>query len=148
MLFRSGYSILGPLSEALGFTIPKICGSVASHLEGDGVTVYLDAFGEDFVTTVIEVRHTGTLHRAGVSAVFTQSHNLHTVRKHFDDLVEVNIGLVITPAGIKYIINFDGVGLGYSGEVVLGGNNGGVAVLFSMAVDTASLAGHFINQEG
>ena len=142
------YRLLGPLSEALGFTIPKICGSVASHLEGDSVTVYLDAFGEDFVTTVIEVRHTGTLHRAGVSAVFTQSHNLHTVRKHFDDLVEVNIGLVVAPAGIKDIIDLDGVGFRYSGKIILGGDDSGVAVLFSLAVDTASLAGHFINQEG
>ena len=129
-------------------TSPRICGCVACDLEADVVTIYLDAFGEDFITTVIEVRHTVTLHSASVSAVFTQLNYLNTVRKHFDDLVEVNVGLVITPAGIKDIIDFDGVGLGNHGQVVLGGDNRSKAVLFSLTIDVTSLAGDFVDQEG
>ena len=129
-------------------TSPRICGCVACNLEADVVIVNLDAFGEDFITTVIEVRHTVTLHRASVSTVFTQLNYLNTVRKHFNDLVEVNVGLVITPAGIKDIIHFDGVQLGYNGQVLLGGDNRSKAVLFSLTVDVTSLAGDFIDQEG
>jgi hypothetical protein len=129
-------------------TFPRICGCVACNLEADVVIVYLDAFGEDFLTTVIEVRHTVTLHSTSVSTVFTQLNYLNTVRKHFNDLVEVNVGLVVTPAGIKDIIDFDGVGLGNHGEVVFGGDNRSKAVFFSLAVDVAGLAGDFIDQEG
>ena len=129
-------------------TSPRICGCVACNLEADVVIVNLDAFGEDFITAVIEVRHTVTLHSTSVSAVFTQLNYLDTVRKHFDDLVEVNVGLVVAPAGIKDIIDFDGVSLGYNSQVVLGGNNRSKAVLFSLTVDVTSFAGDFIDQEG
>jgi len=129
-------------------TSPRICGCVACNLEADVVIVNLDAFGEDFITAVIEVRHTVTLHSTSVSAVFTQLNYLDTVRKHINDLVEVNVGLVITPAGIKDIIDFDGVSLGYNSQVVLGGNNRSKAVLFSLTVDVTSFAGDFIDQEG
>jgi len=129
-------------------TSPRICGCVACNLEADVVIVNLDAFGEDFITAVIEVRHTVTLHSTSVSAVFTQLNYLDTVRKHINDLVEVNVGLVVTPAGIKDIIDFDGVSLGYNGQVVLGGNNRSKAVLFSLTVDVTSFAGDFIDQEG
>ena len=97
---------------------------------------------------MIEVRHTVTLHSTSVSAVFTQLNYLNTVRKHFDDLVEVNVGLVVAPAGIKDIIDFDGVGLGNHGKVVFGGDNRSKAVFFSLTVDVAGLAGDFIDQEG
>ena len=129
-------------------TSPRICGCVACNLEADVVIVNLDAFGEDFITAVIEVRHTVTLHRASVSAVFTNLDYFDTVRKHINDLVEVNVGLVITPAGIKDIIHFDGVSLGYNGQVLLGGDNRSKAVLFSLTVDVTSFAGDFIDQEG
>ena len=129
-------------------TSPRICGCVACNLEADVVIVNLDAFGEDFITAVIEVRHTVTLHSTSVSAVFTQLNYLDTVRKHINDLVEVNVGLVITPAGIKDIIHFDGVSLGYNGQVLLGGDNRSKAVLFSLTVDVTSFAGDFIDQEG
>lgn len=129
-------------------TSPRICGCVACNLEADVVIVNLDAFGEDFITAVIEVRHTVTLHSTSVSAVFTQLNYLDTVRKHFDDLVEVNVGLVVAPAGIKDIIDFDGVGLGNHGQVVFGGDNRSKAVLFSLTVDVTSFAGDFIDQEG
>ena len=129
-------------------TSPRICGCVACNLEADLVIVYLDAFGEDFITAVIEVRHTVTLHSTSVSAVFTQLNYLDTVRKHFNDLVEVNVGLVVAPAGIKDIIDFDGVQLRYNGQVLLGGDNRSKSVLFSLTVDVTSLAGDFIDQEG
>ncbi len=129
-------------------TFPRICGCVACDLEADVVIVYLDAFGEDFLTAVIEVRHTVTLHRTSVSAVFTNLDYFDTVRKHINDLVEVDVGLVISPAGIKDIIHFDGVRLGYHGEVIFGGDNRSKAVLFSLAVDVTSLAGDLIDQEG
>ena len=87
-------------------TFPRICGCVACNLEADVVTIYLDAFGEDFVTAVIEVRHTVTLHSTSVSAGFTQLNYLDTVRKHFDDLVEVNVGLVVTPTVLLYYIGW------------------------------------------
>ena len=140
--------LLGPLSEAHGFTFPRICVCVASYLEADVVTVYLDALGEDFITAVIEVRRAGSLHRTSVSAVFTELNDLNGIGLYVDDLIEVNIGLVITPAGIKDIIDLDGVGLRYSGKIILGGYDSGVAVLFSLAIDMTSLAGDFINQEG
>jgi len=129
-------------------TSPRICGCVACDLEADVVIIHLDAFGEDFITAVIEIRHTVTLHRTSVSAVFTNLDYFDTVRKHINDLVEVNVGLVITPAGIKDIIHFDGVGLGYNGQVLLGGDNRSKAVLFSLTVDVTSFAGDFIDQEG
>ncbi len=83
-------------------TSPRICGCVACNLEADVVIIHLDAFGEDFITAVIEVRHTVTLHRASVSAVFTNLDYFDTVRKHINDLVEVNVGLVLSsPAAAK-----------------------------------------------
>ena len=142
------YMVLGPFGEAHGFTFPRICVCVASHLEADVVTVYLDAFGEDFITAVIEVRCTGSLHRTSVSAVFTELNDLNGIGLYVNDLIEVNIGLVITPAGIKDIIEFDGVGLGYSGKILLGGNNGGVSVLFSLTIDMTSLAVDLVDGEG
>jgi len=140
--------VLGPFGEAHGFTFPRICGCVASYLEADVVTVYLDAFGEDFITAVIDVRCTGSLHRAGVIAVFTELNDLDGIGLNINYLVEVNIGLVITPAGIKDIIEFDGVGLGYCGEIILGSDDSGVPILFSLAIDITVLARDLINQEG
>ena len=116
-------------------TSPRICGCVACNLEADVVIVNLDAFGEDFITAVIEVRHTVTLHSTSVSAVFTQLNYLDTVRKHFDDLVEVNVGLVVAPAGIKDIIDFDGAPLGNFLKVIFGGDDHIEAVGIVMAVD-------------
>ena len=139
---------LGPFGEAHRFTLPRICVCVASYLEADVVTIYLDALGEDFITAVIEVRRAGSLHRTSVSAVFTELNYLNGIGLYVDDLVEVNIGLVITPAGIKDIIDLDGVGLRYSGKIILGGDDSGVTILFSLTIDMASLAGDFINQEG
>ena len=80
--------------------------------------------------------------------MFTDGDNFDTGLEHFDDHIEVDIGLVITPAGIKDIIDFDGVGLGYNGQVLLGGDNRSKAVLFSLTVGVAGLAGDFIDQEG
>ena len=61
--------------------------------------------------------------------------------------VEVNVGLVISPAGIKDIVYFDGVGLGNLLKVIFDSDDSGKAVLFTMAVDmTAAL--YFIDGEG
>jgi len=129
-------------------TVPRICGSITGDFEAGFVVIVVEAFGDDLVTFGVEVRNTVTLHRTSVSAVFTNLDYFDTVRKHINDLVEVNVGLVITPAGIKDIIHFDGVGLGYNGQVLLGGDNRSKAVLFSLTVDVTSFAGDFIDQEG
>ena len=129
-------------------TVPRISGSVTGDLEAGFVVIVVEALGDDLVTFSTEVRNTVTLHRSGVSAVFTNGNNLDTGFGDINYHIEVNVGLVITPAGIKDIIHFDGVGLGYNGQVVLGGDNRSKAVLFSLTVDVTSFAGDFIDQEG
>ena len=140
--------VLGPLSEVHGLTVPRICGSITGDFEAGFVVIVVEAFGDDLVTFGVEVRNTVTLHRTGVSAVFTDGDDFDTGLGDFYDHIEVNIGLVVTPAGIKDIIHFDGVRLGYNGQVVLGGDNRSKAVLFSLTVDVTSFAGDFIDQEG
>ena len=61
--------------------------------------------------------------------------------------VEVYVGLIITPAGIKYIIYFDGVGLHYLCQIIFGGDDSGVAVLCRLTVDV-SLAVNLLDGEG
>jgi hypothetical protein len=121
--------------------------SVACHLEAGFVINNIDAFGEDFVTTVIEVRHTSTLHSTSVSAVFTNGYNLDTGFEYFYNHIEVNVGLVITPTGIKDIINFDGVGLYNLLKIVLDGYNGEEAVVLTVAVDV-TFAVDLVDGEG
>lgn len=124
-----------------------ICGCVASNLEAGFVVKHINAFGHDLSTFGVEVRNTSTLHRTSVSTVFTNGDNLDTGFEHFHDHIEVNVGLVITPAGIKDIINFDGVGLGNLLKVIFGGDNHVEAVVFVVAVDV-TLAVDLVDGEG
>ena len=127
--------ILGPLSEAHRLVIVGICGCVASDLEAGFVVKDIDALSHDFGSFVIDVGNTGSLHRASVSTVFTDGDNFDTGLEHFDDHIEVDIGLVITPAGIKDIIDFDGVGLRHLLKVIFGGYDNIEAVVLVVAVD-------------
>jgi len=61
--------------------------------------------------------------------------------------IEVNIGLVVAPAGIKDIIDFDGVQLGNFLEIIFGGYNNVIAVGIVMAVDV-TVALDLIDGEG
>lgn len=87
------------------------------------------------------------MHRAGVSAVLADGDDFDTGLEHFDDHIEVDIGLIVTPTGIKDIINFDGVGLGNLLKVIFGGDNSVEAVVRTMAVDI-TLTVNLINGEG
>ncbi len=127
--------------------VPRICGSVTGDLEGGFVVIVVEALGDDFVTFSTEVRNTVTLHRTGVSAVFTNGNNLDTGFGDINYHIEVNIGLVVAPAGIKDIIDFDGVGLGNFLKVVFGGDDHIEAVVFVAAVDI-TLTVDFVDGEG
>jgi len=128
-------------------TVPRICGSVTGDLEAGFVVIVVEALGDDFVTFSTEVRNAVTLHRTGVSAVFTNCNNLDTGFGDFYDHIEVNVGLVVTPAGIKDIIDFDGVQLGNLFQVVFGGDDHIEAVVFVAAVDI-TFAVDFVDGEG
>jgi hypothetical protein len=128
-------------------TVPRICGSVTGDLEAGFVVIVVEALGDDLVTFSTEVRNTVTLHRSGVSAVFTNGDDFDTGLGDFYDHIEVNVGLVITPAGIKDIIDFDGVGLGNFLEVIFGGDDDIEAVVFVAAVDI-TLTVDFVDGEG
>ena len=128
-------------------TVPRICGSVTGDLEAGFVVIVVEALGDDFVTFSTEVRNTVTLHRSGVSAVFTNGNNLDTGFGDFNDHIEVNIGLVVAPAGIKDIIDFDGVRLGNFLKVIFGGDDHIEAVVFVAAVDI-TLTVDFVDGEG
>ena len=128
-------------------SVPRICGSVTGDLEAGFVVIVVEAFGDDFVTFVVEVRNTVTLHRTGVSAVFTNRDDFDTGFGDFYDHIEVNVGLVVAPAGIKDIIDFDGVGLGNFLQVVFGGDDDIEAVVFVAAVDI-TFAVDFVDGEG
>jgi hypothetical protein len=128
-------------------SVPRICGSVTGDLEGGFVVIVVEAFGDDFVTFIVEVRNTVTLHRTGVSTIFTDRDNLDTGFGNFYDHIEVNVGLIVTPAGIKDIIDFDGVGLGNLLKVVLGGDDDVEAVVFVATVDV-TLTVDFVDGEG
>ena len=127
--------------------VPRISGSVTGDLEAGFVVIVVEAFGDDFVTFVVEVRNAVTLHRASVSAVFTNGNNLDTGFGDIDYHIEVNVGLVVAPAGIKDIIDFDGVQLGNLFQVVLGGDDDVEAVVFVAAVDI-TFAVDFVDGEG
>lgn len=129
--------ILGPLSEGHGSIVIGICGCVTSDLEAGFVINHIDAFGHDFGSFVIDIGNTGSLHWSSVSTIFTDGDDFDTGFKHFNDHVEVNVGLVITPAGIKDIIDFDGVGLGNLLKVIFGGDDHIEAVVVVVAVDVA-----------
>ena len=79
--------------------------------------------------------------------MFTDGDNFDTGFEHFDNHIEVNIGLVITPAGIKDIIDFDGVGLGNFLKVIFGGDNHVEAVVVVVTVDI-TLTVDFVDGEG
>ena len=128
-------------------SVPRISGSVTGDLEAGFVVIVVEAFGDDFVTFVVEVRNAVTLHRASVSAVFTNGNNLDTGFGDIDYHIEVNVGLVVAPAGIKDIIDFDGVQLGNLFQVVLGGDDDVEAVVFVAAVDI-TLTVDFVDGEG
>jgi len=128
-------------------SVPRICGSVTGDLEAGFVVIVVEAFGDDFVTFIVEVRNTVTLHRTGVSAVFTNCNNLDTGFGDINYHIEVNVGLVVAPAGIKDIIDFDGVGLGNLFQVVFGGDDHIEAVVFVAAVDI-TFAVDFVDGEG
>ena len=128
-------------------TVPRICGSVTGDLEAGFVVIVVEALGDDLVTFSTEVRNTVTLHRSGVSAVFTNGNNLDTGFGDINYHIEVNVGLVIAPAGIKDIIDFDGVGLGNFLQVVFGGDDDIEAVVFVAAVDI-TLTVDFVDGEG
>ena len=128
-------------------SVPRICGSVTGDLEAGFVVIVVEAFGDDFVTFIVEVRNTVTLHRTGVSTIFTDRDNLDTGFGNFYDHIEVNVGLIVTPAGIKDIIDFDGVGLGNLLKVIFGGDDDVEAVVFVAAVDV-TLTVDFVDGEG
>lgn len=128
-------------------TVPRICGSVTGDLEAGFVVIVVEALGDDLVTFSTEVRNTVTLHRSGVSAVFTNGNNLDTGFGDINYHIEVNVGLVIAPAGIKDIIDFDGVQLGNFLQVIFGGNDHIEAVVFVAAVDI-TLTVDFVDGEG
>ena len=128
-------------------TVPRICGSVTGDLEGGFVVIVVEALGDDLVTFSTEVRNTVTLHRSGVSAVFADGDDFDTGLGDFNYHIEVNVGLVVTPTGIKDIIDFDGVGLGNFLQVVFGGNDHIEAVVFVAAVDI-TFAVDFVDGEG
>ena len=128
-------------------TVPRICGSVACDLEAGFVVNDVEAFGDNLGTFCTEVRNTVTLHRTGVSAVFTNGDDFDTGLEHFNYDIEVDVGLVVAPAGIKDIIDFYGVGLGNLFQVVLGGDDHIEAVVFVAAVDI-SLTVDLVDGEG
>ena len=128
-------------------SVPRICGSVTGDLEAGFVVIVVEAFGDDFVTFIVEVRNTVTLHRASVSAVFTNCNNLDTGFGDINYHIEVNVGLVVAPAGIKDIIDFDGVRLGNFLKVIFGGDDHIEAVVFVAAVDI-TLTVDFVDGEG
>lgn len=107
----------------------------------------VDALSHDLGSFVIDVGNTGSLHRSGVSTVFADGDHFDTGLEHFNDHVEVNVGLVITPAGIKDIIDFDGVGLDNLLKVIFGGYDNIVAVVIVMTVDI-TLTVDFVDGEG
>ncbi len=116
-------------------SVPRICGSVTGDLEAGFVVIVVEALGDDLVTFSTEVRNTVTLHRSGVSAVFADGDYFDTGFGDINYHIEVNVGLVVTPAGIKDIIDFDGVGLNNFLEVIFGGDDHIEAVGIVMAVD-------------
>jgi hypothetical protein len=87
------------------------------------------------------------LHWSGVSSVFTNGDNFDTGFEYFNNHIEVNIGLVVAPAGIKDIIDFDGVQLGNFFEVIFGGDDDVIAVGIVMAVD-GTVAFDLVDGEG
>ena len=87
------------------------------------------------------------MHWSGVSAVFTNGDNLDTGFEYFNNHIEVNVGLVVAPAGIKDIIDFDGVGLGNLLKIIFGGYNNVIAVSIVMAVDV-TVALDLVDGEG
>jgi len=139
--------VLGPLSEAHGLTVPRISGSVTGDLEAGFVVIVVEALGDHLVTFVVDIGNTVTLHRSGVSAVFTDRDDFDTGLGNFYYHIEVNVGLVVAPAGIKDIIDFDGVGLGNLFQIVLGGDDHIEAVVFVAAVDI-TLTVNLVDGEG
>jgi len=87
------------------------------------------------------------LHWTSVSAVFTNGDDFDTGFENVYNHIEVNIGLVVAPAGIKDIIDFDGVGLGNLLEIIFGGYNNVIAVGIVMTVDV-TVALDFVDGEG
>ncbi len=128
-------------------TVPRISGSVTGDLEAGFVVIVVEAFGDDFVTFIVEVRNTVTLHRASVSAVFTDGDYFDTGFGDINYHIEVNVGLVVAPAGIKDIIDFDGVRLGNLFQVIFGGYDDIETVVFVAAVDI-TLTVDFVDGEG
>ena len=128
-------------------SVPRISGSVTGDLEGGFVVIVVEAFGDDFVTFIVEVRNTVTLHRTGVSAVFADGDYFDTGFGDINYHIEVNVGLVVAPAGIKDIIDFDGVRLGNFLKVIFGGDDHIEAVVFVVAVDI-TLTVDFVDGEG
>lgn len=128
-------------------TVPRISGSVTGDLEAGFVVIVVEALGDDLVTFSTEVRNTVTLHRTSVSAVFADGDDFDTGLGDFNYHIEVNVGLVVAPAGIKDIIDFDGVRLGNLFQVVFGGDDHIEAVVFVAAVDI-TLTVDFVDGEG
>lgn len=87
------------------------------------------------------------MHWTGVSAVFTNGDDFDTGFENVYNHIEVNIGLVVAPAGIKDIIDFDWVGLGNLLEIIFGGYNNVIAVGIVMTVDV-TVALDFVDGEG
>ena len=67
----SVYCVLSPLREVHGFIVVGKCGCVAGYFEVRSIVITdgVDTFGHCVGTFCVEVRHTGTLHMSGVSAV-------------------------------------------------------------------------------
>ena len=128
-------------------TVPRISGSITGDLEAGFVVIVVESFGDDLGAFGVEVRNTVTLHRSGVSAVFADGDDFDTGLGDFNYHIEVNVGLVVAPAGIKDIIDFDGVGLGNFLQVVFGGDDDIEAVVFVAAVDI-TLTVDFVDGEG
>lgn len=127
--------------------VPRICGSITGDLEAGFVVIVVEAFGDDLGAFGVDIGNTVTLHRSGVSAVFTDRDDFDTGLGYFYYHIEVNVGLVVAPAGIKDIIDFDGVGLGNFLQVIFGGYDDIEAVVFVAAVDI-TLTVDFVDGEG
>ena len=128
-------------------SVPRICGSITGDLEAGFVVIVVESFGDDLGAFGVEVRNTVTLHRSGVSAVFADGDDFDTGLGDFNYHIEVNVGLVVAPAGIKDIIDFDGVRLGNFLKVIFGGDDDVEAVVFVAAVDV-TLTVDFVDGEG
>ena len=100
-------TLLGPLSEAVGFTIPLVSPAVTGHFETDTISIGDHALGVDLVTNNTRIRHTLALHMSSVVSLLTDTNEVDSLVLYIGNLVVVDIGLVITPTGDVDITDVD-----------------------------------------